>query len=312
MNITLIIISALLGVFGVLFNLTHDYPKLDGESDTQKPRLLKSLNWVGGVVIALIICSSIVSIYLSYSTKKENDKLTQENLYLELSDHYVGPQYIFNANLRSDILSKKPGEAELNFFDIKSRTDLFPNLIDTSNYTAISIKHGNISFSLVAKGNGHVHNYLFLENYDSYLFSTDNSLKMPVKGNGYFDYSANNLSCNGQLDTLIRAGTVYGRVLKDYRENKNPSFVKLFFREKPNERMIKKSFQKIGDIENMTIAFSFDIDAIRWFILLLELENDYSFQKNGNWWELTVALVLKELPEITDLYDSNKVQFDMK
>jgi len=329
------ILSGFLGIFGVLME-THK----EVEEKGQKKEVIT--NW-GIVTLVALFCILCLSIFKEYEDNKDAERIANENEYLKLSEITIGPHYYFSIKFKdslfqTDILKKteeiKNAQEELykwynrldssqkndkviagmsksyvdNFFDSLSRNSLFQN----KNYI-------NNPETKLARLNFHAGILSGFINFESDglvtpAFSFDEFLSRYVSGakedsinkiDANFSYGKDELFVMGKFQRSIRAGTIYGSILREFESKNSSPNIEIYFNKKPDNNEINRINHSFEKIKNIRFMISYDPDAIRWLIITFKIESDHKVvqrQESGNTvWVLSKKIVYENLPYIGDI-----------
>lgn len=331
MNYILLILSGFLGIFGTIFE-TH--------KEIQPGK--KKLNlWGTSTIIALsiILC---LSLYKEFHDDKEAIKIANENEYLKLSEstlkrdyyfeiHFSNP--LFNENIPFRIAQKKKAQQEtikwyesldndyksanqlsilLNqynsgFFDSISRNKLFNNKDyleekGTSPLARIDINAGILEGYIDFERDGLTTPMFAVNSAISDAITNTKKQAMDTIDAKFF-YEKTALYVKGKLNKTVKAGTIYGSIMREYEQNKISSSISIYFDKKPQETIIQHIDENLNNIKKIILAISYDPDAIRWLVIKFTIDKKYILKpspENKNKWILIKSIKYADLPHITD------------
>lgn len=335
MNYLLMILSGLLGIFGVLKE-THKEVKEKG----QKKKVIT--NW-GIVTLIALFCILCLSIYKTYEDNKAAERIAKENEYLKLSEITIGPYYYFKIKFKDSLFQTdgwkivdetRNAQKELykwyngldssyknnnliaamsksydgNFFDSLSRNSLFQNRSyitnSRTNLARLNFHAGILDGYIDFENDGLVIPMFRFEDLISRVISGAQKDSMD-KIHSNFSYDKDELFVKGQFPRSLRAGTIYGSILREFEAKKNSSYFEIFFNKQPSNNEINNvnlSFKKIKDIQ---FIISYDPDAIRWLIIPFKIESDYKVVQRKESgivvWGLSKKITYENLPYIGDI-----------
>ncbi|SKC98072.1 hypothetical protein SAMN05660461_1091 [Chitinophaga ginsengisegetis] len=335
MSYLLTIITGILAILGVLLD-THK------EIDKGEKKVKVITRW--GIITCICLAITLsMSLFLQYESEAEAEKLHQDNEFMKLSLVPVGPYYYFRIHFKDSLFnsstsknysreltyakkqyyaryhqldSSEDGESITRillkqysggFLDSSSQKHIFKNLEYITDPNApiatINLEAGVLSGRIIFYRDGLTSPAFFFSKRQSEFFTNNHDTTKNVI-DAHFFYNEDMWTVGGQLQNELKAGTIYGAILKEYKQQKSASSIYLFFDKEPTLSVLNKCNRYLNQIDQLKFLLAYDPDAFYWLKIKFCLSTNYTIhppREGRKQWVMVKKIQYDALPVMGDI-----------
>lgn len=330
MSYLFITITGILAILGVLLE-THK------EIDRGEKKVKVITPW--GIITCICLAITLsMSLYLQYESETEAEKLQQDNEFMKLSLVPVGPYYYFRIHFKDSLFTPKNRLDELKyakkqyaalydqsdsseedkaitrsilkqystgFLDSNSRNHVFKNMeyimSPNSPVAQINLNAGVLSGRITFDKDGRTSPVFNSSKPISRFFTNhEDTIKNVIEAR--FFYVEDTWNVGGQLQSELKAGTIYGSILKEYEKSSSAFY--LYFDKEPSSAILNKCNAYLNQVDRLEFQLAYDPDAFYWLKIKFRLSTNYSLQtphKDLKQWVMIKKIEYDGLPAMGDI-----------
>ncbi|HEY8955221.1 hypothetical protein [Chitinophaga sp.] len=306
MSYLFITITGILAILGVLLE-THK------EIDRGEKKVKVITPW--GIITCICLAITLsMSLYLQYESETEAEKLQKDNEFMKLSLVPVGPYYYFRIHFKDSLFTPKNRLEELKyakkqysagFLDSNSRNHVFKNMeyimSPNSPVAQINLNAGVLSGRITFDKDGRTSPVFNSSKPISRFFTNhEDTTKNAIEAR--FFYVEDTWNVGGQLQSELKAGTIYGAILKEYEKSSSAFY--LYFDKEPSSVILNKCNAYLNQVDRLEFQLAYDPDAFYWLKIKFRLSTNYSLQtphKDLKQWVMIKKIEYDGLPAMGDI-----------